>query len=83
MAAWTAAHASAANCRLRGGRLLARAATAFIVPIVGATAGAILAGADQRRQFVGMWVGLVAAMAASAAVGRLIHRQRRQREEPT
>jgi hypothetical protein len=63
--------------------LLARAAAAFVVPIVGAATGAILAGAGQKRQFVGLWIGLVAATAVSAAFGSLINRQRRQSEEPT
>ncbi len=68
---WVAAHDEAAADTLRGPALLARCATAFVLPAVGALAGAILAGEGETRRFVGMAIGLVSAMALAAGVARI------------
>jgi len=73
-AEWESAHAAAGG-ELRGGRLLARAACAFVVPIVGALAGTLGAGGGQARRFVGLAIGLASGMAVGAAAARLLDRR--------
>ena len=69
---WKAAHDAAASGELRGRRLLARAATAFMLPIAGALLGAMLAGPGEIRRFIGLLVGLVIASSVSVIAGRVI-----------
>jgi hypothetical protein len=56
---------------LRGGRLLAWSAAAFVLPVVGAVAGALVAGGGEGRRFVGMAIGLASCMLLGGAMWRL------------
>jgi len=72
--AWVAAHDSAAADSLRGGRLVGRAAAAFILPPAGALIGGIAAGAGETRRFAGMLAGLAIATLVSVVGSRMIGR---------
>jgi hypothetical protein len=61
---------------VRGGGLLAWSVAAFVLPVVAAVAGALLAGEGEGRRFVGLAIGLAAGMLLAAAAWRMARHKR-------
>lgn len=79
--AWEQAHQTAAADAPRGWGSVAHGAVAFILPVVGALAGAIAAGTGETRRFVGLIIGLTAGTVVGVVASRLMDRTRRGSEE--
>lgn len=74
---WLADHPELAQQEPRGLGLLWRAGIAFLLPMAGALAGALLAGGSETRRFVGLAIGLVSGLVFSAALSVLLGRRKR------
>ena len=71
---WTAAHNVAAGGDLRGFDLLGRSAAAFVLPVIGALVGAVLAGGSETQRFAGMVAGLLVATLAGVTIMGVVRR---------
>ena len=78
---WEKAHQAASERTPGGWAFVAHGAVAFLLPVVGALAGALAAGPGETRRFVGLVVGLTAAAAVGIVAGRLLGSFRRPTEE--
>jgi len=79
--AWEQAHQAVAAGAPGGWAFLAHGAVAFILPVVGALAGAMAAGPGETRRFVGLIIGLIAGAAVGVLASRLLGRIGRRTEE--